>query len=199
MRLPTGFRESVRRRAAGCLALLLASMPGASHAESDLLPNEPAFTGSIDSAARESDLQAAGNAGGEGDNAAQYCTNIADPAADARFARQAAALSDMEAEVNQRIDALEAKRAEYEAWLKKREDFLRNADASVVAIFTQMRPDAASAQLAVMQMESAAAILVKLNPRIASAILAEMDPTRAAQLTTTMTGMARTADSGGAG
>jgi flagellar motility protein MotE (MotC chaperone) len=192
-------RRSIPGTATLGLAALLLGPAAAALAQSDLLPSEPAFTGSIDRGGGPADLEAApATAGGDGDNAAQYCTNIADAAADARFARQAAALSEMEAEVNARIDALEAKRAEFESWLKKREDFLRNADASVVAIFTQMRPDAAAAQLAVMQMESAAAILVKLNPRIASAILAEMEPTKAAQLTTTMTGMARTSDSGGA-
>ena len=133
-------------------------------------------------------------AGEQADNAQKYCTNIADAAADARYSRQAAAIAELEKEIEERIKALEAKRAEYEDWLVRREDFLRKADESVVAIFTQMRPDAASQQMSVMDMAAAAAILVKLNPRIASAILNEMDPTKAAQLTTTMAGLAKPSD-----
>jgi flagellar motility protein MotE (MotC chaperone) len=128
------------------------------------------------------------------DSARQYCTNIADAAADARFARQAHALAELEKQIDERIKALEAKRSEYEDWLTRREDFLRKADESVVAIFTQMRPDAASQQMSVMEMGAAAAILAKLNPRIASAILNEMDPAKAAELTTTMAGLARPSD-----
>ena len=128
------------------------------------------------------------------ENARAYCTNIADAAADARYALQAAALEDLETQVNARIDALEKKRAQYEEWLALREEFLRKADESIVAIFTQMRPDAASQQMSVMDLEAAAAILVKLNPRIASAILNEMDPMKAAQLTTTMAGLAKPSD-----
>ncbi|WP_051630244.1 MotE family protein [Afifella pfennigii] len=131
---------------------------------------------------------------GVDDNARKYCVNIADAAADARFARQTEALKALEAQINKRIEALEAKRAEYEEWLTRREEFLRKADESVVAIFTQMRPDAASQQMALMPIEAAAAILVKLKPRVASAILNEMNPTTAAQLTGTMVGLARPSD-----
>ncbi|MCF1503823.1 hypothetical protein L0F51_08625 [Afifella sp. H1R] len=130
----------------------------------------------------------------QSENARQYCSNITDEATDARYARQVAALKKLEEDVNGRIEALEKKRAEYEEWLKRREDFLRKAEESVVAIFTQMRPDAASQQMAVMAPAAAAAILVKLKPRSASAILNEMEPIKAAQLTTTMAGLARASD-----
>lgn len=139
-------------------------------------------------------LERGGAPDGIDDNARKYCTNIADAAADARYARQTAALKELETQIDERIVALEAKRAEYEEWLKRREDFLRKADESVVAIFTQMRPDAASQQMSLMPSEAAAAILVKLKPRIASAILAEMSPAKAAQLTGTMVGLARPSD-----
>ena len=69
------------------------------------------------------------------------------------------------------------------------EDFLAKADASVVAIYSQMRPDAASQQIAVMDPVAAAAILSKLNPRIASAILNEMNAQTAAMLTNVMAGL----------
>lgn len=122
-------------------------------------------------------------------NAALYCQNIAQAAADARFARQANALTALQAEIDKRVKALEEKKAELEKWLGLREDFLRKADESIVAIITQMRPDAAALQLALMNEHAAAAILVKLTPRAASAILNEMQPASAARLTTTMAGM----------
>ena len=122
------------------------------------------------------------------DNASLYCRNIANAAADARYARQADALATLEKQLDDRIAKLEAKRAEYEDWVKKRNDFLDQADASVVAIYSQMRPDAAAAQIAAMDPDGAAAILAKINPRIASAILNEMDAAAAAHLTNVMAG-----------
>ncbi|WP_246728315.1 MotE family protein [Microvirga terricola] len=116
-----------------------------------------------------------------------YCANIADAAADARFAWQKETLASLEREIEGRIKALEEKRAEYEAWLKRRNEFLAKADEAVVAIYSRMRPDAAALQLANMQDDTAAAILAKLNPRSASAVLNEMEPARAAQLTGVMT------------
>jgi flagellar motility protein MotE (MotC chaperone) len=121
-------------------------------------------------------------------NAALYCRNIANAAVDARYARQSQALSALEKELNDRIAALQAKQAEYEQWVKRREDLLAKADENVVAIYSQMRPDAAAQQVAVMDPDAAAAILAKLAPRIASAILNEMDPLTAAQLTNVMAG-----------
>lgn len=132
---------------------------------------------------------AAGDGVGGDDNASQYCRNIASAAADARYARQADALAAMEKELDDRIAKLEAKRAEYEDWVKRRQDFLDKADTAVVAIYSQMRPDAAAQQIAVMDPEAAAAILAKLNPRTASAILNEMAAPIAAQLTNVMTGL----------
>ena len=128
-------------------------------------------------------------------NANAYCKNIANQAADARYARQAEALAAMTKALDDRIAALEAKRADYEKWVSRREDLLKRADDSVVAIYSQMRPDAAAQQIAIMDQEAAAAILAKLQPRTASAILNEMDPTTAAQLTNVMAG---TSTAGGA-
>lgn len=126
-----------------------------------------------------------------GDNTDQYCQAIADPARDARFTRQKAALEAMAKQIDERIARLEAKRAEYEQWLARREEFLHKADDAVIAVFSQMRPDAAAAQLTIMPDDPAAAILAKLNPRVASAILNEMDPARAARLTGVMVGIAK--------
>jgi len=121
----------------------------------------------------------------------QYCANIADAAADARFAWQKETLAGLEKEIEERIKVLEKKRAEYEEWLRRRNEFLAKADETVVAIYSRMKPDAAALQLANMNDEVAAAILIKLNPRSASAVLNEMEPARAAQLTSVITDAAK--------
>lgn len=123
-------------------------------------------------------------------NALQYCSNLGDAATNTRFALQARALEEMRGKLEEQIAALETKRAEYEAWLKRREEFAAQAEASVIAIYSQMRPDAAALQIAVMDPGAAAAILAKLPPRTASAILNEMEPVVAAQLTATIAGLA---------
>ncbi len=117
----------------------------------------------------------------------QFCANIADAASDARFALQKEALANMEKEIESRIKVMEAKRAEYEEWLRRRNEVLAKADETVVSIYSRMRPDAAAIQLANMDEEIAAAVVAKLNPRAASAVLNEMEPARAAQLANIIT------------
>lgn len=168
--------------------------PPEEDAEVPVVRKAPPSAPSASEVEEASDPEMLDRADRDADNARQYCSNIADAAADARFVRQVRAIEDMEKEIDARIDALEAKRAEYEKWLTRREEFLRKADESVVAIFTQMRPDAAAEQMSAMAMEASAAILAKLKPRIASAILNEMDPAKAAMLTSTMVGLARETD-----
>lgn len=118
---------------------------------------------------------------------AQYCAGIANAAADARFAWQKEALTALSKDIENRISQLEAKRAEYEEWLKRRQAFLAKADESVTAIYARMRPEAAAQQLTAMDSEAAAAILTRLDARIASAILNEMEPGRAARLANVIT------------
>jgi len=131
------------------------------------------------------------------DTALAYCTNLADEASDARFARKAETLKALEDEVEMRLDALEAKRAEYQTWLERREEFLDRAQDSLVSIYSGMRPDAASAQLAVMDEFTAAAIVASLKPRTASALLNEMETEKAARLATIMATLGRGKDSAG--
>ena len=116
-----------------------------------------------------------------------YCANMADAAADARFVLQKAELAKMEKELEGRLKILEAKRAEYEEWLRRRDEVLTKADETVVAIYSRMRPDAAALQLINMEEEIAAAVIARLNPRVASAVLNEMEPARAAQLANIIT------------
>jgi flagellar motility protein MotE (MotC chaperone) len=132
---------------------------------------------------------------GQGSAARQYCINIADKAAEARFAWQRKTLLDLEQELAKRIAVLEAKTAEYQTWVVRRDEFVKKARDNLVLIYARMRPDAAAQQLMAMDEETAAAVLIKLDPRTASIILNEMDPAQAARLTGTIGGAARTAPS----
>ena len=118
----------------------------------------------------------------------QYCTNIRDAAADARLAWQMDALHKLEKQVEQRIADLDARQAQFDDWLRRREEFVARAKENLVAVYANMRPDAAAQQLAIFDDEEAAAVLSNLVPRTASAILNEMNPERAAQLAIAMAG-----------
>jgi flagellar motility protein MotE (MotC chaperone) len=125
--------------------------------------------------------------------AQQYCLNIASAAADARAARQKKMLAEVEQELDKRIARLEAKTAEYQKWLARRDEFSKKAQEQLVGIFSRMRPDAAAPQLAASDEETAAAVLSKLDTRTSSAILSEMEPNQAARLMTIMVGAGKTA------
>jgi flagellar motility protein MotE (MotC chaperone) len=150
------------------------------------LAESPLITGSVDkkeptAAPQESDV-------------ARFCSNIADQALDARVAWQQKELEATETKLKQRIAELEAKRAEYEEWLKLREDFLKRAEDNVVEIYSRMNPEAAAQQIASMADDTAAAVLAKLKVRVASSILNEMEPARGAHLADTLAGMRRIDD-----
>ena len=117
------------------------------------------------------------------DEIREFCTNIADAARDQRYLLQKKELEDLQKGVDERIKTLEARRAEYEDWLKRRNDFLKTAEAGLVEIYRKMKPDAAAAQLAEINAEIASAIIMKLPPRQSSTILAEMPADKAALLT----------------
>lgn len=111
-----------------------------------------------------------------------YCTNIADAARDRRYLIQKKELAAIEAGIDERMKALDSRRAEYEDWLTRRDDFLKAAKAQLVDIYTKMDPDAAARQLELMDPSIAAAIVMKLAPDKASAILNEMKAEKAATL-----------------
>lgn len=125
---------------------------------------------------------------------AQFCSNVADPAVDARLAWQLKELEKAESLLRERIAEVEAKRAEYEKWMALRDEFLKKAEASVVEIYSRMKPEAAATQIAGMSDETAAAVLAKLSPRNSSAIFNEMDTARAAHLADLLGGMRRVDD-----
>ena len=120
-----------------------------------------------------------------------YCTSIATPAADARFAWQKKVLADLDQDIAKRIALLEEKTAEYKTWLARRDEFSQKANETLLRIYTRMKPDAAAAQLAEFDEETAAAVLTKLEPRVASLILNEVPAAKAARLTAVISGAAK--------
>lgn len=124
----------------------------------------------------------------------RFCSNIADAARDRRYALQQAELETLQKEIDARIVTLEEKRAEYEDWLQRRNEFLAKAEGNLVDIYSRMRPDAAAERLAEVNVELAAGILMKLQARQAGVILNEMDSKAAATLTGIMASAARRQD-----
>lgn len=117
------------------------------------------------------------------DEIEKFCGNIDSQAADARFELQSQQLQQLRTQIDDRIKVLEEKRQEYENWLNKRNEFLAKAQDSLVNIISKMRPDAAAAQLALVDDFAAAAIMLKLTPRVSSAIMNELPPEKSANLT----------------
>ena len=117
------------------------------------------------------------------DEIEKFCGNIDSQAADARFELQSQQLQQLRMQIDDRIKVLEEKREEYENWLNKRNEILAKAQDSLVNIISKMRPDAAAAQLALVDDFAAAAIMLKLTPRISSAIMNELPPEKSANLT----------------
>ncbi|MGG6896293.1 MULTISPECIES: MotE family protein [Rhizobium] len=113
------------------------------------------------------------------DEIRQFCTNIADPARDQRYLLQKQDLEKLRGDIDQRIATMDKRKAEYEDWLKRRDDFLKTADLGLVDIYKNMKPDAAAASLNEVRTVVAAAIIMKLSPRQSSLILAEMDAKKA--------------------
>ncbi|ALE02964.1 hypothetical protein PU02_0150 [Bartonella ancashensis] len=113
----------------------------------------------------------------------RFCSNIGSQAADARFQLQRQQLQQLRDQISERVKDLEEKRSEYETWLKRRDAFLEMVEDSLVDIISKMRPDAAAAQLALMNDLTAASLVLKLSPRVSSAIMNELPPEKSAELT----------------
>ncbi|XUY27192.1 MotE family protein [Agrobacterium sp. rho-8.1] len=116
----------------------------------------------------------------------QYCTNIVDQARDQRYLLQKQDLEKLQADVDNRIAVMEARKAEYEDWLKRRNEFMQRAEVNLVNVYKTMKPDAAAPQLEQVDAGLAAAIIMKLPPRQSSLILAEMDAKKAATVASIM-------------
>lgn len=117
-----------------------------------------------------------------GDEIQQFCTNIADAARDQRYVLQKKDLEDLQSNIDERIAELEKRKAEYQDWLKRRDDFLKQAELGLTDIYKNMKADAAAGQLELIHPEIAAAIVMRLPARQSSLILSEMDSEKAATL-----------------
>ena len=100
-------------------------------------------------------------------------------------------------EVTEKISALEAKRAELQGWIEKREQALQAASQELAGIYAKMDPEAAAVQLARIDTATAPAILRQLTARGASAILNVMETDRAAALVKAIAAMNRPQAEGG--
>ena len=103
----------------------------------------------------------------------------------AEFARKSLALAE-NAPFSSRIAVLETRRAEYEDWLSRRNEFMKQAEGQLIEIYKKMAPDAAAPQLEETNVILAAAIIMKLPPRQSSLILTEMQPDKAAKVAAIM-------------
>jgi flagellar motility protein MotE (MotC chaperone) len=126
-----------------------------------------------------------------------YCANIANLAADARYALQLKTLEGLQKQIDQKIAVLEATRAENVAFQKKLDEENKGAQKSLVDIFAKMKPDVAAAQFEILDLDTSASILKQLNARVASTILNEMKAPIAAAITSKMAEPAIDAKTGG--
>lgn len=167
------------------------AVPGSETPTPAPAPARPAKPGSVTAPPKSAPPQAAPAPDNE---IALFCSNVGEAAVDARLAWQLKELEKAESLLRERIAEVEAKRAEYEKWMALRDDFLKKAEASVIEIYSRMKPEAAATQIAGMSDETAAAVLAKLSPRSSSAIFNEMDTARAAHLADLLGGMRRVDD-----
>lgn len=115
-----------------------------------------------------------------------FCANIADAARDQRYLLQKEELVKLQGQVDERIAILEKRKVEYEDWLKKRNEFLKKAEAGLTDIYKKMPVDAAADQLELLDPNLASAIIMKLTPRQSSLILSEMEARKAAMVAAIM-------------
>jgi flagellar motility protein MotE (MotC chaperone) len=153
---------------AAALASALALSPAAAQDGIKLKPAERPTTGEVE----------------------RYCGALAPGASEARAAYQLRRLADLEAQVREAAEKLEAQELAAREWVTKRDEMMKAAMDDVVAIYGKMDPETAAPKLAAMDDMIAAAVLAKLNPRAASAILSAMDTDKAARLSTLLAGVA---------
>ena len=141
-----------------------------------------AIAAGVANAASTAPKQASGNLS----EAQQFCVNIADVAADTRYALQRRELKQLQADISDRLKVLNERIAEYKVWMAKRKKFSEMAKAKLVAIYTKMRTEAASEQISLMDNLVAASLIARLPAKQASTILGEMDAKKAATIADTV-------------
>jgi flagellar motility protein MotE (MotC chaperone) len=112
------------------------------------------------------------------------CATLAPLAIEARIAWQRRILADLERQVAERIDKLEARIGELKEWVAARNEIAARANSSLVQVVTRMKPEAAARQLAAMDEVVASGLLMKLDPRAAAAVLGDLPAQKAARLST---------------
>ena len=112
----------------------------------------------------------------------EYCTSVSDLAAERRAARQASALKELQAKVENRLNELEQHTNDLAELIQKREALRALADKELVDIYSGVEAEAAAAQMERLDLPLASSVLRQLKPRQASAILNVMKPELAAQL-----------------
>ena len=120
--------------------------------------------------------------------ASRFCANVAPSIAEARIAWETRRLSELDAQVKQRLADLEKAEASVQEWVAKRDAALKSASDNLVAIYAKMQPETAATQIAAMDDQMAAAILAKLKAGAAGAILNEMEAERASKLAAVLSG-----------
>ena len=123
-----------------------------------------------------------------------YCDAIVDDAREQRYALKRDEIEVFAAELQKRIEMAEAKSANLEKWVRRREEFAKQANSKIVEIYANMRPEASASRLQQLDMNLAASILLAIPPRQASPILNEMDEKNAAAITAVMAASARMDD-----
>jgi flagellar motility protein MotE (MotC chaperone) len=119
-----------------------------------------------------------------------YCKAILDNVREARYKQQLEKLRALSTEIDGKLQTLNATAMQVETWLKERRSFVDRASTRLVEIFSSMRPDAASGQIARLDDTTASAIMMKLEPRAAASIMGEMPVQRAARLAAIIAGAA---------
>ena len=122
---------------------------------------------------------------------ANYCDAIVDQSRELRYAAREKELAEMQAELERGLALMESKKAEFEKWVHRREEFAQNASGTLIAIYEKMRPDAAAERLTIVDPMLASAILLKMPPSKSGTILNEMDAKKAAGITAIMAASAR--------
>jgi len=142
------------------MAMLIAGIPGASLSQD----------------ARKPDVETKKTEAEGGDGVQQYCGNIANfrGRRPHRLADEAARRTASAGEAKNRRARSEGSRIERLGRQARRAD--EKAEDGVVAIYAKMEPEAAAAQMGVLDEATAAAVLAKLKPGVSSAILNEMEP-----------------------
>ena len=113
----------------------------------------------------------------------RFCAGIMDEARERRYAIKQQELEQLGEKIAVSVEALKARQAEYESWVKRRDDFMAQASQTLVDIYTNMRPDAAAVRLERLNDSLVASILMKMPVKGASTILNEMKSKKAAAVT----------------